>query len=145
MIQIYIYIFLFKIRSKHSLSNHIDNKKKDVLALDKSPAHGLDDTAITEEVESPINISRLQRQFCLCLYLLEPTLFCLVVNATKIYKFKAKNSEIVIVFRKYFKKCQRQWREKKKEKKQKLNIYEYHFFVDYYILTIAISMIFINI
>ena len=108
MIQIYIYIFLFKIRSKHSLSNHIDNKKKDVLALDKSPAHGLDDTAITEEVESPINISRLQRQFCLCLYLLEPTLFCLVVNATKIYKFKAKNSEIVIVFRKYFKKCQRQ-------------------------------------
>ena len=94
---------MFKIRSKHSLSNHIDNKKKDILALDKSPAQGLDDTTITEEVESPINISRLQRQFCLGLYLLEPTLFCFVVNATKIYKFKAKKSEIVIVFRKYFK------------------------------------------
>ena len=102
-IYIYIYIFLFKIRIKHSLSNHIDKKKKDSLDLDKSPVHELDDTIILEEVESPINISRLQRQFCLGLYLLEPTLFCFVVNATKIYKFKAKKSEIVIVFRKYFK------------------------------------------
>ena len=66
---------MFKIRSKHSLSNHIDNKKKDILALDKSPAQGLDDTTITEEVESPINISRLQRQFCLDLYLMQPTFF----------------------------------------------------------------------
>ena len=144
MIQIYIYIFLFKIRSKHSLSNHIDKKKKDSLDLDKSPVHELDDTIILEEVESPINISRLQRQFCLGLYLLEPTLFCFVVNATKIYKFKAKKSEIVIVFRKYFKNV-RDNDMKKKGQKQKLNDYEYHFFVDYYILTIVISIIFINI
>ena len=85
----------------NSLSNHFDNKKEVILVIDKSPTQGIDDTAITTDVEFSINFSRSQRKFCLSLYLMEAKVF-LFVNAPEIYKFKVKNSEITIVFKKYF-------------------------------------------
>ena len=64
---------------------HIDNKKKDTLVLDKGP--------IKEEAEYSINFSRTRKFFCLSLYYNGGNSF-LFVNATKIYQFKVKNSQI---------------------------------------------------
>ena len=74
---------------------HIDNKNKDILTLVKEPkpTQGLDNTTITAEAEYSINFSRSQRKFCLSLYH-NGSNSSLFVNATKIYQFKAKNSEI---------------------------------------------------
>ena len=37
---------------------HIDNKKKDILILDKGPTQGLDDIALTAEAQNSINVLR---------------------------------------------------------------------------------------
>ena len=76
-----------------SLSVHIDNKNKDLLIIGKRPTQGLDDTALTAEAQSSINFSRPQRTFCLSLHYNGSNSF-LFVNTTKIYQFKAKDSEI---------------------------------------------------
>ena len=39
---------------------HIDNKKKDILILGKSPTNGLDDTALTAEKEYSMNFTEQQ-------------------------------------------------------------------------------------
>ena len=72
---------------------HIDNKKKDILVLGEGPAQGLDDTTITAEAQYSINFSISQRKFYLSLNYNGSNSF-VVVNATKIYQFKAKISEI---------------------------------------------------
>ena len=77
----------------NSSSVHIDNKKKDILVLGKGPTQGLDDTKITPEAKYSINISRSYKKFCLSLYYNGTNSF-LFVNATKIYQFEAKGSEI---------------------------------------------------
>ena len=76
-----------------SSSVHIDNKKKDILLLFKSPTQGLDDTTLTAKAQYSINFSRSNRKFCLILYYNGNNCF-LFVNATEIYQFKAKDSEI---------------------------------------------------
>ena len=88
-----------------SSSVHIDNKNKDILILVKGPTQGLDNTTLTAEAERSINFSRSQRKFSLSSYYNGSNSF-LFVNVTKIYQFKANDSEIKkisLVFRKYFK------------------------------------------
>ena len=70
---------------------YIDNK--DILIFGKGPTQGLDNTTSTAKGEYSINFSRSQRKLCLSLHYNVSNSF-LFVNATKIYQFKAKNSEM---------------------------------------------------
>ena len=76
-----------------SSSAHIDNNKKDILLLGFGPTQRLDDTALAAEAQYFINFSRSNKNFCLSLYYNGSNSF-LFANATKIYQFKAKDSEI---------------------------------------------------
>ena len=76
-----------------SSSVHIDNNNRDILILGKGPTQGLDDTRLAAEAEYSINFSRSQRKFCLSIQYNGSNCF-LSVNATKIYHFKAEDSEI---------------------------------------------------
>ena len=76
-----------------SSSIKIDNKKKDILILDKGPTQGLEHTLSAEKMYS-INFTENNKKFCLnCIITAENSY--LFVNGTEIYKFKAKDSEIV--------------------------------------------------
>ena len=74
-------------------SVHIDNKKKDILIFGFGPTQGLDDIASTAEAQYSINFSGTNIKFWLSLHDNKNNSF-LFVNATKIYQFKAKDSEI---------------------------------------------------
>ena len=76
-----------------SSSAHIDNKKKDILVLGKGPTQGLGHTLTAEKMHS-INFTVTKKKFCLSLHYNGANSY-LFVNGTKIYKFKAKDSEIV--------------------------------------------------
>ena len=76
-----------------SLSVHIDNKNRDLSIIGKGPTQGLDDTTLTAEAQYSINCSIPQRTFCLSLHYNGSNSF-LFANTTKIYQFKAKDSEI---------------------------------------------------
>ena len=70
---------------------HIDNKGKDILILGKGPAKESDDTTLTVL----LNILLILHDQIENLHYKGSNSF-LVVNATKIYQFKVKNSEIKI-------------------------------------------------
>ena len=72
---------------------HVDNKGKDILILGEGPTQGLDDTTLTAEAKYPINFTQSGKRFVLSLHYNGSNSF-LFVNATKVYQFKAKNSEI---------------------------------------------------
>ena len=74
-----------------SSSVHIDNKRKDTLILGKGPTQGLNHI-LAAETQYLINFTRPGTQFCLSLHD-NGSSNCLFVNATKIYQFKAKDSE----------------------------------------------------
>ena len=76
-----------------SSSTHIDNKKKDLLVLGKGPTQGLEHTLTSEKMYS-INFTVTKKKFCLSLHYNGANSY-LFVNGTEIYKFKAKDSEIV--------------------------------------------------
>ena len=76
-----------------SSSAHIDSKKKDFLILEKGPTLGLKHTLPAEKLCS-INFTVTKNKFCLSLHY-DRTNSYLFVNGTEIYKFKAKDSEIV--------------------------------------------------
>ena len=77
-----------------SSSVHIDNKgKKDILILVTGPTQGLDETTLKAEAHYSINLSRQNRKLCLTFHYNGSNSF-LSFNATKIYQFKAKDSEI---------------------------------------------------
>ena len=76
-----------------SSSVHIDNKKKYISIFGIGPTQGLEDTALTAEAQYSINFSRSNKKFRLSLHYNGSNSF-LFVNATKIYQFKAKHSEI---------------------------------------------------
>ena len=76
-----------------SSSVHIDNKGKDILILREGLTQGLDDTTLTAEAKYPINFTQPNKGFVLRLHYNGSNSF-LFVNATKIYQFKAKDSEI---------------------------------------------------
>ena len=76
-----------------SSSTHIDNKKKDILILGKGLTQGLEHTLTAEKIYS-INFTVTKKKFCLSLYYNGANSY-LFVNGTELYKFKAKDSEIV--------------------------------------------------
>ena len=76
-----------------SSSTKIDNRKKDILILDKSPTQTLEHTLSAEKVYS-INFTENNKKLCLNLHYNGANSY-LFVNGIEIYKFKAKDSEIV--------------------------------------------------
>ena len=74
-----------------SFSAHIDNNK--TLVLRKGPTQGLEHTLTAGKMYS-INFTVIKKKFCLSLHY-NGTNSYLFVNSTEIYKFKAKDSEIV--------------------------------------------------
>ena len=76
-----------------SSSTHIDNKKKDILILGVGPTQGLEHTLTAEKMYS-INFTITNIKLCLSLHYNGENSY-LFVNGTEIYKFKAKDSEIV--------------------------------------------------
>ena len=76
-----------------SSSIHIDNKKKDILALGRGPTQGLESTLTAEKIYS-INFTVTKMKFCLSLHY-NGAISYLFVNGTEIIKFKAKDSEVV--------------------------------------------------
>ena len=76
-----------------SFSAHIDNKKKNMLVLGKGPTQGLEHTLTAGKMYS-INFTMTKMKFCLSLHYNGSNSY-LFVNGTEIYKFKAKDSEIV--------------------------------------------------
>ena len=77
-----------------SSSAHIDNKKKDILVLGKGPTQGLEHTLTAEKMYS-INFTEKNKKFCLSLHYNGANSY-LFVNGTEIFKFKAKDSEILV-------------------------------------------------
>ena len=75
-------------------SPHIDNKKKDILVLRRGPTQGLEHTLTAEKMYS-INFTVTNKKFCLSLHYNGANSY-LFVNGTEIYKFKAKDSEILV-------------------------------------------------
>ena len=67
--------------------------KKDILVLGRGPTQELESTLIAEKIYS-INFTVTQKKFCLSLHYNGANSY-LFVNDTEIYKFKAKDSEIV--------------------------------------------------
>ena len=76
-----------------SSSADIDNKKKEILVIGKGLTQGLEHTLTAEKVYS-INVTVTKKKFCLSLHYNGANSY-LFVNGTEIYKFKAKDSEIV--------------------------------------------------
>ena len=77
-----------------SSSQHIDNKKKDILILGKSPREGLEHTLTAEKLYS-INFTGEGTKFCLGLHYNRANTY-LFVNGEEIIKFKVKNSKIIV-------------------------------------------------
>ena len=63
--------------------------------LSKDPTQGLDDTTLAPETQYSINFTRPVIKFCLSLHYDGSNSF-LFGNATKMYQFKAKDSEIKV-------------------------------------------------
>ena len=76
-----------------SSSAHVDNKKKDILILGFGHTRGLEH-ALTAEKMYSINFIVTKNKFCLRLHYNGANSY-LFVNGTEIYKFKAKDSNIV--------------------------------------------------
>ena len=76
-----------------SFSAQIDNKKKDILVLGIDPTQGLEHT-LTAEKMYLINFTVTKKKFCLSLHYNGANCY-LFVTGTEIYKFKAKDSEII--------------------------------------------------
>ena len=77
-----------------SSSVHIDNKNKDILIIGEGRTQRLDDTTLTGEEKYLTNITQPRKTFALSLQYYESINF-LFVNVTKIYQFKAKDSEVI--------------------------------------------------
>ena len=89
-----------------SSSLHVNNKNKDILILGKRQTKGLDNISLTAEATYSISFSRSERKLCLSFHYNRSNSF-FFINATKIYQFKARNSEVKrypLCLRKYFKK-----------------------------------------
>ena len=76
-----------------SSSAHINHKKKDMLILGVGPTQVLEHTLTAEKMYS-INFTITNIKFCLSSHYNGANSY-LFINSTEIYKFKAKDSEIV--------------------------------------------------
>ena len=72
---------------------HVDNKKRYIGVLGEALTQGLDDIIITAKTKYSINSTESGKRFLLSLYYYRSNGF-LFVNATKIYQFNAKSSEV---------------------------------------------------
>ena len=72
-----------------SSSSKIDNRKKDILILDKDPTEGLEHTLSIYL----LNFTENSKKICLSLHYNVANSY-LFVNGTEIHQFKAKDSEI---------------------------------------------------
>ena len=77
-----------------SSSVHANSKTENLLSLGKDFIQGLDNTTIYAEKLYSINFTENNKKYCLSLHY-NGTNSYLFVNGTEIYKFKAKDSEIV--------------------------------------------------
>ena len=75
-------------------SIQVDNKGKDILILGIGPTQGLGEHSLTAEKMYSINFTVTNVQFCLSLHYNRENGY-LFVNSIEIYKFKAKDSEVV--------------------------------------------------
>ena len=76
-----------------SSSTKINNRRKDILILRKYPTQGLEHTLSAEKMYSTI-FTENNKTFCSSLHCNGASSY-LFVSGTEIYKFKAKNSEVV--------------------------------------------------
>ena len=76
-----------------SSSEDVNNKEKDMLIVGKGTTQELNGTTFTAEALYPINFTQSEKRFVLSLHY-NGSNSVLFVNATKVYKFKAKDSEI---------------------------------------------------
>ena len=70
---------------------HIDNKYKDILIVGRGSKQGSNDTTLTAEAKYIINFTQSWKKFVLSLDWCNNFLF---VNATKLYQFKAQDSDV---------------------------------------------------
>ena len=77
-----------------SSSAHISNKKKNILVIGIGPTQGLQHRLTAEKMYS-INFTVTNKKFCLSSHCNEANSY-LFVNGTEIYKFKTKDSEILV-------------------------------------------------
>ena len=70
---------------------HIDNKNKDILIDGRGSKQGSNDTTLTVEAKYTINFTQSWKKFVLSLHWSNNFLF---VNATKLYQFKAQDSDV---------------------------------------------------
>ena len=110
-----------------SFSAHIDNKKIPYLVLAIGPTQGLEHTLTVVKMYS-INFTIAKKKFCLSLYYNGANSH-LFVNGTEIYKFIAKDSEIV-ASRLYLGNISKDWSADNMNKTG-FNGYIYDFSVDY--------------
>ena len=75
-----------------SSSVHVDNKEKDILITDEGPTQRFDDITLTTEAKHPINFTQSGKKILLSLHY-HGSNSLLFINATKVYQFKARNSE----------------------------------------------------
>ena len=78
-----------------SRSVHANNRTKNILVLGKDFVQGLDNTTIYAEKLYSVNFTKTNTKFCLSFHNNGANSY-LFVNGTEIYKFKAKDSEIVV-------------------------------------------------
>ena len=76
-----------------SSSVHIENKNKDILIFGQEPKIRLDDTPLAAKAKHRVNFTQPRKRFVLSLHY-NGSNNLLFLNATKIYQFKAKDSEI---------------------------------------------------
>ena len=76
-----------------SFSANIDNKEKDILVLGIGPTQGLEHILTPEKMYS-VNFTVTKKKLCLSLHYNGANSY-LFVNGAEIYKFKAKDSDIV--------------------------------------------------
>ena len=77
-----------------SSSAHVNNRQKNILVLGIGPTQGLEHTLTAEKMCS-INFTVMNKKFCLSLHYNEANSY-LFVNGIEIYKFKGKDSEILV-------------------------------------------------
>ena len=85
-----------------SSSVHVNNRTKNILVLGKYFVQGLDNTTIYAEKLYSINFTENNKKFCLTLHYNGANSY-LFVNGTEIHKFRAKDCDNSIMFRKHFK------------------------------------------
>ena len=69
------------------------NKRKRNLILGEGPTQWLDDTTLTSKATYPVDFTQPHKRFVLSLHYNGSNSF-LFVNATKIYQFRARDTEI---------------------------------------------------